>query len=223
MNSAPRWLAVFLFACLALQIGWRASQPIRGTGAGQLSPPPPAALLRLASLDEPAAASRVGMLYVQGFDMRELDYGVLIAWLRTALDLDPRSSYPLFAAARVFAETTDPGRMRMMLEFIYAQFLEDPQRRWPAMAHAAFLAKHRLKDLPLARRYAVAVARHTDPKAVPMWARQMEVFILEDMNELEAAKIMLGGLLERGEIRGRRERLLMLRRLKEMEERLSVK
>jgi hypothetical protein len=163
------------------------------------------------------------MLYVQGFDMRELDYGVLIAWLRTALDLDPRSSYPLFAAARVFAETTDPGRMRMMLEFIYAKFMEDPQRRWPAMAHAAFLAKHRLKDLPLARRYAVAVARHTDPKAVPMWARQMEVFILEDMNELEVAKIMLGGLLERGEIRGRRERLLMLRRLKEMEERLSVK
>ena len=51
----------------------------------------------------------------------------------------------------------------------------------------------------------------------------MEIFILEDMNELEAAKIMLGGLLERGEIRGpARARFLMLRRLEELEERLSV-
>ena len=35
---------------------------------------------------------------------------------------------------------------------------------------------------------------------VPLWARQMEIFILEDMNELEAARIMLGGLLGSGEI-----------------------
>ena len=50
----------------------------------------------------------------------------------------------------------------------------------------------------------------------------MEVFILEDMNELEAAQIMLGGLLERGEIRGPGESGCFLRRLEEIEERLSV-
>ena len=34
-----------------------------------------------------------------------------------------------------------------------------------------------------------AVDRHTTAPDVPLWARQMEIFILEDMNELEAARI----------------------------------
>ena len=87
-----------------------------------------------------------------------------------------------------------------MLELIHEQFLLDPNRRWPWLAHAALLAKHRLKDLPLARRYAAAIDRHTTAVDVPLWARQMEIFILEDMNELEAARIMLGGLLASGRI-----------------------
>ncbi len=78
---------------------------------------------------------------------------------------------------------------------MYREFLRDPDRRWPWLAHAALLAKHRLKDLPLARRYAQALERHTRARDLPLWARQMEIFILEDMNELEAARIMLGGLL----------------------------
>jgi hypothetical protein len=221
VRTAPASLLLVLLACLAAQIGWRAAQPVDGRASAALPAPPSSAALRLAAFDEPAAASRMSMLYVQGFDMAAMDYGRLAGWLRTALELDPRSGYPLFAAARVFAETPDPARMRAMLEFIHEQFMAAPDRRWPALAHAALLAKHRLKDLPLARKYAVAVATHTKPKGVPLWARQMEVFILEDMNELEAAKIMLGGLLERGEIRSPRERRLMLQRLKEMEQRLA--
>ena len=36
-----------------------------------------------------------------------------------------------------------------------------------------------------------------DPRA-PLWATQMEIFILEDLDEIEAAKIMLGGLIASG-------------------------
>jgi len=56
---------------------------------------------------------------------------------------------------------------------------------------------------------------------VPLWARQMEIFILEDMNELEAARIMLGGLLERGDIRDPNELRFLRHRLEELEKRVK--
>jgi hypothetical protein len=113
----------------------------------------------------------------------------------------------------------DPARSRLMLEFIYEQYLADPDRRWPWLAHAALLAKHRLRDLPLARRYAAAIDHHTKAADVPLWARQMEVFILEDMNELEAARILLGGLLASGKVRDADEARFLRQRLEELERR----
>ena len=50
-----------------------------------------------------------------------------------------------------------------MLEFVYREFLLDPNRRWPWLAHATVLAKHRLHDLPLALRYAGCAPAHDRP------------------------------------------------------------
>lgn len=171
------------------------------------------------------------MLYLQSFDYggdtmtpyRTLDYARLEAWLGAILDLDPRSSYPLFSAARLYAEVPDAARSRRMLEFIYREYLRDPNARWPWLAHAALIAKHRLGDLPLALRYAQAIDRHTTARDIPLWARQMEIFILEDMNELEAAKIMLGGLLLSGRITDPAEAAFLKQRLEELEARLAKK
>jgi hypothetical protein len=221
LRPVPAWLGLLLAGSLVLQIAWQASDPFAGTQAAVLPPAPRPAAVRLASLDERPAAARLTMLYVQGSDINELDYARLIDWLEAALELDPQSAYPLFAAARIYAEIPDAGRSRMMLELIYEQFLRDPNRRWPWLAHAALLAKHRLKDLELARRYAAAIDRHTTAPDVPLWAKQMEIFILEDMNELEAARIMLGGLLERGEISDPNELRFLRQRLDELEARLG--
>jgi hypothetical protein len=49
----------------------------------------------------------------------------------------------------------------------------------------------------------------------------MEIFILEDMNELEAAKVMLGGLLATGRIRDPEEKRFLQGRLAEIEARLA--
>ncbi len=197
------------------------------TTAADLPPPPTAQALRLASFGEPQALARLAMLYLQAFDLgannavpyRALDYPRLIGWLRAILALDPRSEYPLFSAARLYAEVPDPGRSRLMLEFIHEQYLLDPNRRWPWLAHAALLAKHRLHDLPLARRYAAAIDRQTTASDVPLWARQMEVFILEDMNEFEAARVLLGGLLASGKIRDADEARFLRQKLEELERR----
>lgn len=220
LGSLPGWLWLALAAALAAQIALRASTRPSVAAQSDLPPAPSALALRLASFGEPEALSRVAMLYLQAFDLGpRLDYPRLVGWLRAILALDPRGQYPLFAAARVYAEIPDPARARLMLEFIHEQYLLDPNRRWPWLAHAALLAKHRLHDLPLARRYAADIERHTTADDVPLWAKQMQVFILEDMNELEAARIVLGGLLESGRIHDADEMRFLRRKLEELERR----
>ena len=229
LADVPAWLWAALSACFAVQVGIQSLRAAPANSAADLPPPPRPAALRAASLGEPAAAARLAMLYLQAFDLgagntrpyQQLDFTALSGWLRAILETDPRSGYPLFAAARIYAEVDDPARSRVMLALIHEAFLEDPNRRWPWLAHAALLAKHRLKDLPLARRYAADLARMTTSADVPLWVTQMEVFILEDMNELEAAKIVLGGLLDRGRIEDPAERRFLEQKLKELESRSS--
>src|SRR5213075_1560947 len=121
--------------------------------AEDLPPPPSVTALRLASFGEVEATARLAMLYLQAYDYggtnaapySRLDYSRLVGWLGTILAVDPRSDYSLFAAARVYAETSDPARTRIVLDFIDRAFLEDPDRRWSSLAQAALIAKHRLK------------------------------------------------------------------------------
>ena len=229
LSAVPGWLWAALGASLAAQIAVQALRLTPSAAASDLPPAPTIAALRAASLGEPAAGARLAMLYVQAFDLgagnvlpyRRLDYGRLRACLRAILETDPRSAYPLFAAARIYAEVDDGARCRTMLDFIHQAFLEDPDRRWQWLAQAALLAKHRLRDLPLARRYAADLERLTTDPGIPLWAKQMQIFILEDMNELEAAKIMLGGLLATGHLQDPGERRFLKERLEALERRLA--
>lgn len=223
LSAVPLWICALLAISLALQLAWQATRP-RAQGAVELPPPPRPAALRLASFGEQPAAARLAMLYLQAFDYsganripyQKLDYTRLIGWLQSILTLDPRSDYPLFSAARIYAENPDPVRSRRMLEYVYRAFFDDPNRRWPWLAHAALLAKYRLHDLPLALRYAQALDRHTTDPSVPPWARQMQIFILEDMDELEAARTMIAGMLESGRIHDPAEIRFLRQRLEEL-------
>jgi hypothetical protein len=205
---------------LATQIAWEARRDTGAAAAPELPPAPGVQALRLASFGEPEALARLAMVHLQSY--RTPDYGRLVGWLEAILELDPRSQYPLFSAARVYAETTDPARSRMALQFVYGQFLRDANRRWPSLAHAALLAKHRLKDLPLARRYAQALRQYATGSDVPPWVNQMEIFILEDLNELEAARVLIGSLVQSGTLQDPAELRFLKQRLEALERRLAA-
>jgi len=219
-GAVPRWVLALLAMSLATQIGWQAARSSSSTSHAALPPAPGAPALRLASFGEPEAAARLTMIFVQ--TRESVDYSRLFGWLDSILALDPRTQYPLFAAARVYAETADAQRSRAALDFVYRQFLRDPARRWPWLAHAALIAKHRLKDLALARMYARALEQQTAGVPLPLWARQMEIFILEDMNELEAARIMIGSWLQSGQLDDPAELRFLKQRLEELEARISA-
>jgi hypothetical protein len=228
--AVPFWVCALLAVSLGLQVAWQSTRPALA-GRAELPEPPRTEALRLAAFAEEPGAARLAMLYLQSFDYRannrnsyqNLDYVRLTGWLDAILALDPRSDYPLFSAARIYAENLDPERSRHMLQYLYRTFLDDPNRRWPWLAHAALVAKHRLKDLPLALRYARAVQERTTDPGVPSWAKQMEIFILEDMNELQAARTMISSLLESGRIHDPAEIVFLRGRLRELAARDDAK
>jgi hypothetical protein len=231
LSTVPKPALLLLMLALAAQLLWSFLQAPLKAQASNLPPPPSIASLRLASFGEPIAMAKLSMLYLQAFDhqagirlsFQQLDYDQVEAWLARSLLLDPRSQYPLFSASQLYAEVNNEAKQRRMLAFIHQQFLVDPNHRWKAMAHAASLARHRLKDLDLAKRYAQAIRLHATSNEVPSWAKQMEIFLLEDMNELEHARILLGGLLQSGQISDPHEYKFLEQRLIELENSIEKK
>lgn len=227
ISGVPRVVAIFLSLALAAQIALKITGPRPRAGAEDLPPAPGMKTLRLASFGDPVALAKVLMLYLQAFDYqsgtkvpyRDLDYDRLEAWLARILELDPQGQYPLLAASRLYAEVPVEAKQRSMLEFVYRQFLLDPNRRWPWLAHATVIAKHRLHDLPLALRYARAIQGSVTAADVPLWAKQMPAFILEDMNELETARLVIGGYIQSGQVKDPGELKFLDERLKELERR----
>ncbi len=215
LSSVPVAVLALLVLALAAQVAWHALAPAPRARPGELSAPPSLALLRLSALGEPVALSKLLMLHLQGADeVRRLPVADLAGWLERISDLDPLAQYPLFAATHLYADSSDEQRKRPMLEFVHQRFLGDPDRRWSSEVYIAMEAKHHLHDMPLALRYARALREHTSAALVPSWARQTEIFVLEDMNEIDSAKILMGGMLASGQLTDPNERRFLLARLK---------
>ena len=219
--SVPRPVLFLLGIGMLLQMLLHGSRPALEVSQESLPVPPPASMLYLSSLGDPVAFSKLLMLWLQGFDHQpgisipfiQLDYNHLIVWLDRILSLDPRSEYPLLSAVRIYGEVPDEVKQRQMLDFIYTRFLQDPATRCQWLAHAVYVANHRLLDQELALKYARELRTGTTPATAPYWARQMELFVLEDMGDLKAAQILLGGLIESGELTDQRQIDFLLSRL----------
>jgi hypothetical protein len=220
--TVPRWVLALLAVSFCLQVAWQASQPKPSARAEALGAPPAPSVLRAAALGEPIAFAQFLTLYLQAFDNQpgvsipflELDYSRVTAWLDAILSLDPVGQYPLLMASQIYGQVPDPARQRQMCEFVRRQFDLDPNRRWRWLAHCAIVAKHRLRDTRLALAYAEAIAR--EARLASGWARQMRIFILEDLGEIEAATVLLGGLLAGGEVKEPKEIQFLTKKLEEM-------
>lgn len=220
--AAPRWVLVLFVAAFAAYVALRAAAPGPVAAASALAAPLPAPALRALSAGEPQAMSQLLTLYLQAFDNQPgisipfsaLDYDRVIVWLNTALTLDPLSQYPLMMASQLYGQVADGDRQRAMCDFVHRAFTARPDTRWRWLAQCAIMAKHRLKDAPLALRYAEDITRHAG--GASNWARQMRIFILEDMGETERAMVLLGGLLAGNEISDTREIHFLTERLEKL-------
>lgn len=226
MAAVPAATLAALALALALHLGLQGHRPPPKAQAGDLPVPPALAVLRVAALGEPIGLAQILTLWLQAFDNQpgvsipfaELDYPRVAGWLDRILGLDPAGQYPVLMASHVYGQVYGfPEKSRFMAEFVLEKFLEDPGRRWPWLAHSAIMAKHRLRDLPLAVRYADALRDHARGPGVPGWARQMHIFLREDLGEYEAARVLLGGLLASGTLTDPSEIRFLTERLERLQ------
>lgn len=229
VRDVPNIVIIFLITTLVIQLVWHSQQAMVVAKAEDLSRPMSTRAYVMISMGEPITMSKILNLWLQAFDnqpglsisFHQLDYIRLTEWLDTILELDPEGHYPMLVAARVYGSVTDPQRQRIMMDYIFFKFNENPNKHWPWLAHAVITAKYGLKDMKLALKYASALAEKATADHVPYWARDMHFIVLEDMGEVEAAKILVGALIDSGEITDSYELNFLAEKIRVLEEKSS--
>jgi len=231
LKDVPVSVKVFLLFALAIQLLWHSMQEPMVAKAEDLARPLSTRTYVMSSLGEPIAASKFLNLWLQAFDnqpgasisFHQLDYPRLTEWLDTILELDPEGHYPMLVAARVYGSIQDHEKQRIMADYIFYKFNEDPNKYWRWLAHVVITAKHELKDNELALKYAHALAEKATGDNVPYWAKDMKIIVLEDMGEVEAAKILVGALIDSGEITDPYELNFLAHKIAILEEKMQKK
>jgi len=193
---------VLLIAVLFCVVVWRDSSLAQKVAVENLPEPPSATTQIIMQASDTAFVYRLLLLWLQQFDVqagqyvsyRNLDYDHLADWLKSLQMMAPESQYPMLMATRIYTKVADQQRIRQMLDFVHQQFLLDPEKNWRWLAESTVIARHKLKDLPLALSYAQLLADEPS-EIIPFWARDMKLTILEDMGEFEQVKLLVGGLL----------------------------
>ncbi len=229
VRDVPVAVIVMLVIAFGMQLLWHSRQEPLSARAEELPQPMSHRAYVMGSFGEPVAAAKILNLWLQAFDnqpgisipLHALDYDIVTDWLDTILALDPAGHYPMLVAARVYGSVSDHQKQRRMMDFIFDKFNEDPDKHWRWLAHAVITAKHELKDMPLALKYAAALTEKATAEHVPYWARDMKIIVLEDMGELEAAKILVGGLIASGEITDPYELVFLQNKIRELEEKMT--
>jgi len=151
----------------------------------------------------------------------QIDYLVLIEWLSQISQLNRQSEYPMMLASRIYTQTQDKPRLRSLLVFIDDQFAGQPQLHWRRQAEAILMAKHKLGDLELALEMAKRLADQPDTVQMPHWARDMHFLLLSDLNEFEAAILVVQALLKSGSITDPDELRYLKSKLSDFQQKLS--
>jgi len=227
LTTVPKSTMLLLAVGFCAQLSWHFLVPLAPPRAEDLPPAPSIATLRLTSLGDPVSYAKILLLYLQTFDnqpgvsapFRRLDYPRLASWLNVTLQLDPPSQYPLFLASQVYGDVGDPAKKRLMFNFVYEQFFIDPNRRWRSLAYAATMTRHQLNDFGRAEQYAEALRLYATENNVPSWARQMDIFMLEDMGLYQRALDLTDELLKSGQVTDAFE----LRFLQDRRDKISAK
>ncbi|MEK7990189.1 MAG: hypothetical protein VSS52_004230 [Thiotrichaceae bacterium] len=226
LKKIPVLISVLLLCSAVLQIVWQLNNLKRDFKPQPLPEIPSQNVLNLYNFGDNVVAARLWILWLQSYSSQNgeyisnnnINYKYLTQWLNVILAQDSSTQYPLFLASYQYILVKHPQKQRQVLEFIQQQFFIDPQRRWRWLAQAAVTAKYRLQDLPLALKYTEILNAYAPiiPN-MPDWAKELQIFILEDMGELAQARLLIGGLLTNGLITDTDEIVFLNEKLQALE------
>jgi hypothetical protein len=208
MVGALRHPAVFLFALLVLlQVALAFTIKGKRPPEAIVTPPPALRAAQAMSLGDDQFLYRALALEVQEMGdsggrfspLGDYNYGLLMAWFRLLDGLDARSDYVVSLAALQYGLTQKPEDAKLIAQYIREHAARDPAKKWRYLAHAAYIARHRGKDLDMALEIAKDLAA-VDVPDIPAWTKQMPAFIMTEMGDKEAALAYLSALIATGEM-----------------------
>ncbi|MBF0375452.1 MAG: hypothetical protein HQL39_18830, partial [Alphaproteobacteria bacterium] len=126
--------------------------------------------------------------------LKNYDYGRLEGWFMALDGLDPVADFVPVVAGYYYSNTLKRDDVRHVVAYLRHHAMRDPARKWRWLAHAVYLARHKVKDQRLALDAARQLAGLSVPD-LPAWTRQMPAFILADLGEDEAARAVLMGII----------------------------
>jgi hypothetical protein len=195
VSRARRNALILLAAALLLHAALALHHRERRAEWPGVPPAPPPLLALTMALGDPQLFYRAAAFALQNMGdeggrvtpLATYDYSRLGDWLDLLDRLDPKARYAPALAAYYFGQTRDPDDLRRIVGYLRRVGARDPARNRRWLTHAAWLARHRLEDLPLA----LAIARHLaglPEGAAPLWVRQMPAFVLAEVGAREAAR-----------------------------------
>ncbi len=127
--------------------------------------------------------------------LKDYDYRRLGQWFFLLDRFDPVSEFLPVLVGYYYSQSQNPDDVRIVISFLAHIAIRDPDRNWRWMAHAIYLARHRVEDMNLALSLAYRMAAIKSP-GIPVWAQQMPAFVLAAVGEKEAARDLMEAIMD---------------------------
>ena len=128
--------------------------------------------------------------------VKEYDYKKLGAWFWLLNELDPASNHVPMMAAYYFGASPIKEDLAIVADYLATIGQIPVSNKWRWLAHAVFLARHRMQDLDRALDYAYKLSKmDLKDDTLPIWARQMPAFVLSEQGERESSRKIVEEIL----------------------------
>lgn len=127
--------------------------------------------------------------------LKDYDYQRLGQWFFLLDQFDPQSEYLPVLVGYYYSLSQNPEDVRVVISYLTHIAIRDPVRNWRWLAHAIYLARHKVGDMNLALSLAYRMAAIRGP-GIPIWAQQMPAFVLAEVGEKEAARNLMEAIID---------------------------
>ena len=203
MHTIPRGALVAVLLALGLQtIFWWQTREMRAGWEG-VPPAPSKQVAKALALGDGQFLYRATAFVLQNMGdeggqvtpFKDYDYQRLGQWFSLLDQFDPISEYLPVLVGYYYSQSQNTEDVRVVISFLAHIAIRDPDRNWRWLAHAIYLARHRVKDMNLALSLAYRMAAFDSPE-IPIWAKQMPAFVLAEVGEKEAARDLMEAILD---------------------------
>ncbi len=166
-------------------------------------PPAPKMLsAKISFLDDISLAYRVYGLALQNYgsigqtqSLKNYNYEYLGDWFDLMEYLDSKSHFMPYMAAYYFGATPDEKQLKPVIAYLEKRGMQEGPQNWRWLAQAAYLARHRMKDMDEAMRIARKLGS-IYKSGMPTWTRNMEPMLKADLGDKQAAYLLMLEILK---------------------------